>query len=129
MTRHLLIFAMLFCSSANADGFDEQSLKTLFTSPSERSAINATRRSGDGGIVSGPASVRINGVVTRSNGKSVVWINNKNTMGNLMVDGVKVYPNAMNKNNKIPLRVDGRMVYVKPGESWSEETGVVDDNY
>jgi hypothetical protein len=32
----------------------------------------------------------------------------------------------MKKNNKIPMRVDGRMVYVKPGETWSEGTGVSD---
>ena len=122
MARYLLLLPMLLCSYANADGFDEQSLKTLFNSPSERKAINATRRGGGGGFVSGPASVELKGVVKRSDGKSVVWINNKNTMNNSMVDGVKVYPNAMNKNNKVPVRVDGRMVYVKPGETWSEDS-------
>ncbi len=128
MTRCLLIFAVLFSSSAIAEGFNEQSLKTLFTSPSERKAINATRR-GAGGFMSGAASVQLKGVVKRSDGKSVVWLNRKNTMGNTMIDGVKVYPNALNKNNKVPIRIDGRLVHVKPGESWSEETGVVEDNY
>ena len=129
MAMRILILTMLFGSYANADGFDEQSLKTLFNSPSERKAINATRRGGGGGFVSGPASVELKGVVKRSDGKSVVWVNRKNTMENTMIDGVKVYPNAMNKNNKIPIRVDGRMVYVKPGETWSEETGVTEDHY
>ena len=126
--RCLLLLPMLLCSYASADVFNEQSLKTLFNSSSERKAINATRRGGSG-FVSGPASVELKGVVKRSDGKSVVWINRKNTMGNTMIDGVKVYPNAINKNNKVPIRVDGRMVYVKPGESWSEETGVTEDNY
>jgi hypothetical protein len=132
MTRRLLIFAMLFCPCANAAGFNEQSLKTLFTSPPERQTINAARRGGQSSgsdFVPGPAGVHVKGIMKRSNGKSVVWINNKNTMNSSMVDGVKVYSNAMNKNNKIPVRVDGRMVYVKPGETWSEETGVVEDNY
>jgi len=128
MARYLLLLPMLLCSYVNADGFNEQSLKTLFNSPSERKAINATRRGG-AGFESGPASVELKGVVRRSDGKSVVWVNRKNTMRNTLIDGVKVYPNSINKNNKVPIRVDGRMVYVKPGESWSEETGVTEDNY
>jgi hypothetical protein len=131
MIRPILIFTILLSAHASAEGFSEQSLKTLFTTPSERQAINANRRGGQstGGFVSGPASVQVKGIVKRGDGKSVVWVNNKNTMDNSMVDGVKIYSNSMNKSNKIPVRVDGRMVYVKPGETWSEETGVVEDNY
>ncbi len=128
MVIRILILMLLSGSCAVAEGFNEQSLKTLFTSPSERKAINATRR-GDGSFMSGAASAQLKGVVKRSDGKSVVWLNRKNTMDNTMIDGVKVYPNAMKKNKKVPLMVDGRMVHVKPGESWSEETGVVEDNY
>lgn len=131
MIKHIIILTTLFSSCATASGFNEQMLKQLFTTPSERQSINATRRGGQSGdfFVSGPASVQVNGIVSRSDGKSVVWVNGKNTMNNSMVDGVKVYSNSMKKNNKIPVRVDGRMVYVKPGETWSEETGVVDNNH
>jgi len=128
MVTRILILILLSSSHATAEGFNEQSLKTLFTSASERKAINATRR-GAGGFMPGAASVQVKGVVRRSDGKSVVWLNRKNTMDNTMIDGVKVYPNAINKNNKVPIMVDGRMVHVKPGESWSEDTGVTEDNY
>ena len=132
MTRQIIILTLLFSQHVNAAGFNEQLLKTLFTSPAERQDINAARRGGQSsgdGYVSGPASIQVNGIVSRSDGKSVVWVNGKNTMNSSMVDGVEVYSNAMNQKNKIPVRVDGRMVYVKPGETWSEETGVVEDNY
>lgn len=131
MIKHLIVFTLLSSSSVMATGYSEQMLKQLFTKPSERQGLNATRRGGQSSdfYVSGPSSVQVNGIVSRSDGKSVVWVNGKNTMNNSMVDGVKVYSNEMKKNNKIPVRVDGRMVYVKPGETWSEETGVVDDNY
>ena len=127
----MLLIVMFLSPCVNAAGFSEQSLKKLFTTPSERQNLNASRRGGQAGdfFVSGPASVQVNGIVSRSDGKSVVWINGKNTMDNSMVDGVKVYSNSMKKNSRIPVRVDGRMVYVKPGETWSEETGVVEDNY
>lgn len=130
MYKHIIILTLLFPACANATGFNEQLLKKLFTSPSERQAINATRRGGSGDFsVTGPSSIQIDGIVSRSNGKSVVWVNGKSALSGSMVDGVKVNANAMNKNNKIPVQVDGRTVYIKPGETWSEETGVVENDY
>lgn len=131
MAKHIIIITLLFSTFTMADGFNEQSLKNLFTTPAERQAMNSTRRGGqsDDFFVTGPASVQVNGIVSRSDGKSVVWINGKSTLNNSMVDGVKVYSDSMKNNGKVPVRVDGRMVYVKPGETWSEETGVVEDNY
>jgi len=127
MVTRIIILILLSGSCAIAEGFNEQSLKTLFTSSSERKAINAARR-GAGGFMPGAASVQLKGVVTRSDGKNVVWLNRKNTMDNTMIDGVRVYPNGV-KKNKIPVRIDGRLIHVRPGESWSEETGVVEDSY
>ena len=122
---------MVLSTSVMASGFNEQTLKSLFTTPAERQAINAERRGRQGGseeIITGPTSVQVNGIVSRSDGKSVVWMNGRNTMNNSMIDGVKVYANSMKKSNsKIPVMIDGRMVYIKPGETWSEETGIVDE--
>jgi len=119
-----------FVIASSAATFNEAALKTLFTSPAERNNIDASRQgvatTGTSARSTGPSSVHVNGIVTRSDNKSVVWINGKSTLDNTMVDGVKVYPNAMKKNNKIPVRVDGRMVYVKPGETWSEGSGTAD---
>lgn len=113
---------------ATAKKYSEHELRTLFTSPQEREKIDNNRESGVSvdGEVTGPSSVQVNGIVKRTNGKSVVWVNGKSTLDNAMIDGVKVYSNASNANNKIPVMIDGRKVYMKPGESWSEESGVSD---
>ena len=126
----IIVLLPAYAAAFHPTVFNEGALKTLFTSPSERHNIDASRQgvfSTDiGALPTGPGSVHVTGIVTRSNNKSVVWVNGKNTMNNTMVDGVKVYPNSMKKNNKIPVRVDGSMVYVKPGETWSEGTGISD---
>ena len=131
MKRFVCVIALLVSSSANAEGLDEQSLQTLFTSPSERQSMNAARQPGQlsDGYVSGPSNLKVKGIMKRGNGKSVVWINNKNTLDNAMVDGVKVYPDSVKNNNKIPVRADGDLIHVKPGESWSKETGVIEESY
>lgn len=112
-----------------AQEYSEQSLKTLFTSQQERKTLENNRR---GNYYSNQqesavsSSVQINGILKRSNGKSVVWLNGKSTMDNSMVDGVKVYSNSINDKFKIPVIIDGRKVYIKPGETWSEDTGISD---
>ena len=114
-----------------AQEYSEQSLKTLFHSPQERQAIESDRKVGgpsEERAFAAPSSVQINGMVKRSNGKNVIWINGKNTMDSSMVDGIKVYPGSINKNNKIPVMIDGQKVYIKPGETWSEDSGISDVN-
>ena len=125
--KNILIVALFFSLPVLAQDYSEQSLRTLFTSQQQRKDIESDKR---GSNLSGnqelpvPSSVQVNGIVKRSNGKSVVWVNGKNTMDNATVDGVKVYSNSINAQNKVPVAIDGRRVYVKPGETWSEETGV-----
>lgn len=125
----LLLLGLLTPLQLIAQEYSEQSLKTLFTSQQERQEIENGRRgnnfSGDQGLV-GPSSVQINGMVKRSNGKSVVWVNGKSTLDNSMVDGIKVYSKSIRTNNKIPMMIDGKKVYIKPGETWSEDTGISD---
>lgn len=110
-----------------AKDYNEQSLRSLFTSQQQRQEIDNNRNAA--GSKNEPANIRpssvhINGIVKRSNGKSVVWINGKNTLDNSIVDGVKIYSNGITEKNKIPVSVDDRTIYIKPGETWSEETGV-----
>lgn len=112
-----------------AQQYSEQSLKTLFTTPQERQAIDSDRRSNrtsGNQAQAGPSSIQLNGIVKRSNGKSVVWINGQNTIDSTNVEGYKIYSNAIDAGNKIPVMVDGKTIYLKPGETWSEGTGVSD---
>ena len=129
MIVRMNIFLMLLVvlpSYALAKEYSEQSLRSLFTNQQQRQEIDNSRAGGtaEGQTIVGPSSIQINGMVKRSDGKSVVWVNGKSTMDNSTVNGVKVYSNAINSKNKIPVMVDGRKVYLKPGETWSEETGV-----
>ena len=124
--RILLLLCICLPLQVIAQEFSEQSLKTLFTSMQERQAIDSGRRdnkSSDGQSLVEPSSVQINGIVKRSNGKSVVWANGKNTMDSSIVDGVKLYPGSISVNNKVPVMIDGKKVYIKPGETWTQDTG------
>ena len=129
LKKILITVCLLLPLQALAQQYSEQSLKTLFTTPQERQAINSDRknnRASDNQAQVGPSSVQLNGIVKRSNGKSVVWINGQNTMDSTNVEGYKVYSNAINASNKTPVVVDGKKIYLKPGETWSEGAGVSD---
>lgn len=129
LTKILLPLCLMLSLQTMAQQYSEQSLKTLFTTPQERQAIDSDRRNNrdSGSQAQGvPSSVQLNGIVKRSNGKSVVWINGQNTMDSTNVEDYKVYSNAINANNKTPVMIDGKKIYLKPGESWSEGAGVSD---
>ena len=123
----LLILLATLPGYTVAKEYSEQSLRTLFTSQQERQDIDSGRRGKsspeDQDIVE-PSSIQVNGIVKRSDGKNVVWINGKNTMDSSTVDGIKVYSNSINVQGKVPVMIDGQKVYIKPGETWSGETGV-----
>ena len=127
------LIASIYASFSYADSYDERSLGNLFTSPVERQKIDNDKRGDTPQSVSRrlvPSSVRVNGALIRSKGKNSVWINGNEATGNETVSGVKVFSKSVNKNNlKIPILVDGESVRIKPGQSWSEETGSVVDNY
>ena len=127
------LITLIYASFSSADGYDERSLGNLFTSSVERQKIDNDKSSAIPQSASrrlAPSSVRINGALIRSKGKNSVWINGNKATGNEVVGGVKVFSKSVNKDNlKIPVLVDGKSVHIKPGQSWSEETGSVVDNY
>jgi hypothetical protein len=127
------LITLIYASFSSADNYDERSLGGLFTSPSERQKIDNDKRGDIPQSASrrlAPSSVRINGALIRSKGKNSVWINGTKATGNEVVGGVKVFSKSANKDNlTIPVLVDGKSVRIKPGQSWSEETGSVVDNY
>lgn len=123
---------MPFCIVSALD-YDESSLENLFTTPVERQSIDNSKREDvpeESVRRVAPTSVKINGVVIRNNGSNTAWVNGKQTSGNRTTGGVKVLTRSVrNKDIKIPVLVDGKSVKIKPGQSWSEETGTVVDNY
>lgn len=129
----LTLSSATYCPMATAMDFDERALGKLFTTPAERQTIDSTK-SGDVQQASTrritPSSIRVNGMVIRSKGKNSVWVNGGKSTGNETVGGVRVMANSVSKKNiKVPVLVDGKSVRIKPGQSWSEDTEAVVDNY
>lgn len=128
-----LLLAGIFCafsSSALHAEYDASDLKNLFTDKDQRAQIDAARS----GSTSGPelkqtSQVKVSGYVTRSDGKSVVWLNNTNTLEGSTVGDVRVHQNTIGKDKTVTISVDGKTARLKPGESWSKETGKTTDNY
>ena len=131
VNKYLIICLLVFINSAPAYAeYDVNDLKKLFTDKRQRAQIDAARA----GDYSGPETqqatqVNINGYMKRSNGKSVVWVNGANTLESSKVGGVSVNTKSISANNKVPVKIDGHTVYIRPGESWSEASERIEDNY
>lgn len=110
--------------------YDADSLDRLFTDRGQRAQIDAAR---SGGVsttgVKKVSKIELNGYVTRSEGKSVVWVNGKNTLDSTRVDDVSVHQTSVGKNKKVTVSVDGKHKRLRPGEIWHKETGKVVEGY
>lgn len=132
MQANIILTGIFFvlCSSVSHAEYDAADLGKLFTDKSQRLQIDAAR-SGKSSA-SEPEQVNkvnVSGYMKRSDGENVVWINGGNTLDTSKVGSVKVYPQTIKNNNKVPVSVDDRRVYIKPGEGWSKSTGKITDNY
>ncbi len=123
-----VILLLTFTSVSYAE-YAESDLNNLFTTKKQRAKIDAARY---GKRITKPVKhkqktkkVKVNGYVTRSDGKSVVWLNDKSTLKSSRVGDVSVKKNSI-KNNKITVNVDGKTVKIKPGETWTDTKGVSD---
>jgi hypothetical protein len=125
-----IIFTVLLCFiSGNSlyAGYDAADLQKLFTDKRQRTQIDSAR-SGNYSAADLPQTSKVNvsGYVTRSDGKSVVWVNNKNTMDSSKMGDMRVHQSNIGRNKKVTVTVDGRSVRLKPGETWSEDSGISD---
>jgi hypothetical protein len=129
--KSLLIvgFCFIYSSMAYAD-YDVSDLNNLFTDKAQRAQIDAARSGKNSGSeIQQTTEVDVSGYVTRSDGKSVVWVNNKNTMDSSRIGDINVQQSSIGENKKVTITVDGKTTRLKPGESWSKGTGkIVDDN-
>ena len=129
-----LIISGLFCmvcSNVLYADYDEAYLQKLFTDKKQRALIDAVR-SGDqigSGARQQTSKIKVSGYVIRSDGKNVVWLNNKNTLESSKVGGAIVHQSSIGKNKKVTVTVGNKTARLKPGEIWSESTGKVKDNY
>ena len=123
----ILSLVCILSNNALFAGYDEIELQKLFTDKQQRRQIDSAR-SGNYSINESPQTnkVEVTGYVTRSDGKSVVWVNNKNTMESSRMGDVRIHQSSIGKGKKVTVTVDGNAVRLKPGETWSEDSGISD---
>lgn len=132
--KNLVILLALMLISEHVISEDEiEELGRLFVDVEQREKLEAVRRGTYEKEVeqeSRVSNVRINGVMMRSDGKNVVWINGENTLDGEPVKGVKVNPDAADSETyNVQVQIDDKRVKLKPGQNWSEGTGTIKDNY
>ena len=110
--------------------YDASDLQQLFTDKKQRSQLDAARSGNDIATeIPQTNQVNMSGYLTRSSGKSVVWLNNKNTMDASKMGNVRVQQSTVGKNKKVTLIVGGKRKQLRPGEVWHRDTGKVVENY
>jgi hypothetical protein len=118
----------LFAASEPATAADplmSPSLGRLFMSPDERRALDAGKTAhagpdGPSAVVggTGPARVVLNGILKRSDGPDVVWINGQPAGSKDAPLQVRRGPDGQNTVTLLDT-ADGRSVKLKPGQSWT----------
>lgn len=128
-----LYTALMFTSGVAASDYEVEGLGRLFIDPVQREKLEAVRRGtykAETEQESRVSNVRVNGIVIRSDGDNVVWINGESTLDGISAEGIRVNPDAADaRSYRVPIRIDGKVVGIKPGQNWSEGTGTVKDNY
>jgi len=126
----VFLFVSIYSGIAGSVEYDESALQKLFTDKDQREKIDALR-SGQtiGKEVTKSEKVNVTGYVTRSDGKSVVWVNNKNTLEKSKIDDVTVHRSSVGKDKKVTVTVDGKTARLKPGEVWYKDSGEIVDNH
>ncbi len=146
------MFGVLIILCGSAKGFaateneNKQSLERLFTTIKERKALDKARQNyinntpqingsalddnnGNATTIKKERKVVLNGFIKRSDGKSVVWINDSNTMDEeLDKQGIKVNTKKI-KRDLIQFSIPGRKVTMKPGQAVDMANGKVIEVY
>ena len=129
----VILLALLLISEHAISEDEVEELGRLFVDVEQREKLEAVRRGTYEKEVeqeSRVSNVRINGVMMRSDGENVVWINGESTLEGEPVKGVKVNPDdADSETYDVQVQIDGKRVKLKPGQNWSEGTGTIKDNY
>jgi len=122
------LFFVLFSGVSSAQ-YDAADLNKLFTDKSQRALIDAARSGvAPGGELRQTREVKVSGYVTRSDGKSVVWVNDTNTLESSRLGDVKVNQSNIGKDKKVTISVEGKSKRLKAGETWHKETGKIVDS-
>lgn len=127
MSRKALLLVLLALLPGPAVA--EEVLGRLFFTPAQRNTLDAGKQLATPKgkrVVQGPPSVRVDGVVTRSDGESVIWINGKPVNAR---DASGVRAKASRRDPaEVEVRVPGlgRPADVRVGQTLDTASGTVD---
>jgi hypothetical protein len=135
-----LMLAILLSGLSAAGSAEEPTLGRLFLTPEQRAALDSARRNkiraeavvaaADKKPKTPPArSVTINGVVSRSDGESTIWVNGHATEGQTE-DGMRVAI-APGSNSSVVVRepAKGKHVRLKVGQRADLLSGKIEESY
>ena len=105
----------------------------LFTDAAQRARLDAIRRGARVEPAEGQSTVTevtVNGIMIRSDGESVVWVNGDSTLDGKQAEAVRALPRAADRESfKVPVKIDGKYVRMKPGQKYSSDSGLIKDDY
>ena len=133
-----VLCVLLFLIAGNATAAD-LTLGRLFYTPEQRAALEEARRrniraeeqaaeASKKPKPDGPRTVTLNGVMRRSDGESVIWVNGK-AVENEINDGMRVRLTPDQSGVTVHDTEKGRTVRLKVGQHANLLTGKVEENY
>jgi len=143
MKTNIFVWFLLLFNTNVALAQESTSLKdlrTLFTTTQIRQQLNEQRNQGKFDSTKNsttntklrePIKVNMQGMVIRKNKKTVIFINNENTLKSTIINNeIKVRAGYIkNRSLKIPIRVKQQTIKLKPGQQWNETTHIIEENY
>ncbi len=124
MIRLILLSMLLLPLPVTAQQFNEAELGTLFTTPATRDRLDNVRQrqpqQAQAVTNTRASKVTVNGIVRGSDGRSTVWVNGKKA-NRAASNGVRV-PSRQQRSDKVSVMVNGNLVRIRPGESWTDKT-------
>lgn len=140
MSRAVFLFVLL----AVAGSVPAAELGRMFFTPAQRAALDAARKQNVRVEIANeeterpqaaptaaaplPQSVRFNGLIQRSDGKSTVWLNNK-PITDQTSGGFNVSTNRNDTRVKVTTPDGGRSMDLKVGQTAEMVSGTIEENY
>ena len=144
LTPFIFSALSIFTALCFGDGTHQNSdqlevpFERLFTTSAQRRLIDHPDQQGEAVIinnvtrqtsVSPPKQVELSGVVLRSDGKHMVWINGESELSQTH-DSVNARPLWVRKDSiKVPVRTQQTTVQLKPGQVWLPDKKRVEEQY
>ena len=136
----MLIGLMVSGQAFSNEYASSKDLKKMFTTAYERQQLDNRRKTGvldmDGTnvvskVLNNASSVELRGIVYRKGKQPVVWVNESNTLKTQNIDSnIRVYGVDHRKSeDKVRLKVNDKLVKLKPGQVWSDFDDKAVDKY